>query len=200
MTFDPHKPTRTRDGRPATLRRIDGARSYPYNFEVPEHKGSGTLWIAVDREGRYIKGSYDSFLDLENYTPEPEPAPMPPKFDPTKPVQTRDGCAARIICTDLKLKNDPATIVALVKDRLSGEVPMTYRASGRWLHDREDGNDLINIPAEHTTWLVTYYNSLGFLEIDAYHDEKNARLCLKQRGERAVACVEVKYKEGDGLK
>ena len=43
------------------------------------------------------------------------------KFDPTKPVQTRDGREARIICTDVERKGD-WPIVALIKTS-DGERP-----------------------------------------------------------------------------
>ena len=67
-------------------------------------------------------------------------------FDPTKPVQTRDGRAARIICADRKMAL--GTIVALVTNEDGSESHIitcgdTGRRSGYTL----DGPfDLINIP------------------------------------------------------
>lgn len=48
-------------------------------------------------------------------------------FDPTKPVQTRDGRKARIICTDAA---SPLPIVALVTDK-GVEYPTVFTKEGR---------------------------------------------------------------------
>ena len=67
------------------------------------------------------------------------------KFDPTKPVQTRDGREARIICTDVERKGD-WPIVALIKTS-DGERPYLYKEDGCTFEDRRmDPDDLINIP------------------------------------------------------
>ena len=51
-------------------------------------------------------------------------------FDPTKPVQTRDGRKARIICTDL---NNPAFRIVAVIDHPGGEYVETYYSNGyKW--------------------------------------------------------------------
>lgn len=68
---------------------------------------------------------------------------MTKKFDPTKPVQTRDGLPARIICTDAEgLEDGPEfTIVAIV----DGEVGM-YTDEGQFISDCLDPRDLVNVP------------------------------------------------------
>lgn len=71
-------------------------------------------------------------------------------FDPTKPVQTRDGRKARIICTDRK---GELPIVALIGDdeaRL-----MFYTSMGLFFENDVSRNDLINIPEKRkmTVWV-----------------------------------------------
>ena len=70
-------------------------------------------------------------------------------FDPTKPVQTRDGRKARILCTDLKgLRGD--TIAAAVICPNRDEIAISYHPNGRYLHQSglDHDWDLVNIPEE----------------------------------------------------
>lgn len=104
---------------------------------------------------------------------------MTKKFDPTKPVQTRDGRKARIICTDVR--DDYYPIMALVQG-CTGEYAMSYTGDGSHHHRSHVGDlpdDLINIPPAvvHTGYRVistgggmtVYYSNL----IDAINS-KNA--------------------------
>lgn len=67
-------------------------------------------------------------------------------FDPTKPVQTRDGRKARIICTD---HNHIQPVIALVE---TGGVESIERhgldGSFNYAHGEPSTHDLINIPEE----------------------------------------------------
>lgn len=67
-------------------------------------------------------------------------------LDLTKPVRTRDGRKARIVCTDV----DDGTeypILALVKSRLNGkEESYSYRICGSYsVRAVEDPSDLVNV-------------------------------------------------------
>lgn len=66
-------------------------------------------------------------------------------FDPTKPVQTRDGRKARIICTDRV--GIGSKIIALILEG-HGEEAHAYKDDGSfWYADEcHDYRDLINIP------------------------------------------------------
>lgn len=64
----------------------------------------------------------------------------PKKFNSKLPVETRDGCKARIICTDVK---DTKPIVALVTK--SGiEVPVNFYENGRFSLNNITEDDLVN--------------------------------------------------------
>jgi hypothetical protein len=73
------------------------------------------------------------------------------KFDPTKPVQTRDGRPARIIMTDAQ--NESYPIVALVLDG-DQESPNSFTAEGRfYVEEDEDDLDLINVSEKRRFWV-----------------------------------------------
>jgi hypothetical protein len=123
-------------------------------------------------------------------------------FDPTKPVQTRDGRKARIICVDRE--NSKYPIIALVKRQCgnSAEAVETYKKDGSYY--MEDGPyftegskamDLINIPERRIMWTNVYTlyadsnyptreeadkhagaNRIGVLKITCENDEKGIRL------------------------
>lgn len=65
-------------------------------------------------------------------------------FDPTKPIQTRDGRKARILCTDLKFHNCPIA-AAILYDHL--EHVYAFSGDGKYNGGMpESPIDLINIP------------------------------------------------------
>lgn len=74
-------------------------------------------------------------------------------FDPTKPVQTRDGRKARIICTDSNYtfeSNKKWPTLALVTNKSNGnELVMYFEADGTCGGAQRGGvNDLVNIPEQ----------------------------------------------------
>ena len=66
-------------------------------------------------------------------------------FDPTRPVQTRDGREARILCTDRK---GSSPILALVTCVDGNENVAVYFMNGFGLYSRESSLDLVNVPVE----------------------------------------------------
>lgn len=66
-------------------------------------------------------------------------------FDPTKPVQTRDGRKARILCTDVA---GQFPIVAVITTDADKETVETFRSNGRYnvRDEHEHGYDLFNTP------------------------------------------------------
>jgi len=82
------------------------------------------------------------------------------KFDVNKPVQTRDGRKARIICADRKF--DKWSIVALVEG-VQGEEVVLRDKDGLSLSGRSNPSDLINIPEEKVTYHSVGLDSLNCL-------------------------------------
>ena len=79
-----------------------------------------------------------------------------------KPVCTRDGRKARIICMDYKPQAEGYPIIALVQYEDSYgnvyEVCSCYTKEGKYRNssDREDKNDLMMLPEKHEGWVNVY--------------------------------------------
>ena len=80
--------------------------------------------------------------------------------NPNRKIITRDGCNARVICTDQKCCNYP--VVALVH-RGFGENPCSYTKDGLCVGDVENSNDLFFITEKKEGWINIRKN-----EIKAY--------------------------------
>lgn len=114
-------------------------------------------------------------------------------FDPTKPVQTRDGRPARILATDLKSSH--GAIVAIVNTE-GEERAIHFHASGHYFTETESAIDLVNVPEKRTIefWLNVYPDILAHR-----HDSKKAAdLCASKH---RIACIHIKqdFVEGEGL-
>lgn len=115
-------------------------------------------------------------------------------FDPEKPVQTRDGRKARILCADRSGTDLP--IIALREAR-GIEIVETYAADGTiYGTGTKNDLDLINIPEKrvYERWVNVYPDNISWshrsrVEADGY--QKNGR----------IACIHIKqtYTPGEGL-
>ena len=116
------------------------------------------------------------------------------KFDPTKPVQTRDGRKARIIATDASDPHFP--IVALLTQKAGGERPERYTFAGRYYFgdDILRPTDLVNVPPEkYVRWLNLYARPGLFTNhISREEADKHAR-------PDRIACIRIEFEEGEGL-
>jgi hypothetical protein len=95
-------------------------------------------------------------------------------FDPTKPVQTRDGRKARIICTDRQDLVMP--IVALYRGTLPrGEGVSYHHADGTATYGSPN-NDLVNIPEQVVRYVNSYHGryALGGLYDDLSKEKLHA--------------------------
>ena len=90
-----------------------------------------------------------------------------------KPVCTRDGRKARIICFDAKRK-DNRVIIALVPSKDEGyegtEDLISYPINGNYHGGHENDGDLMMLPEKHQGWVNVY--KCGLLDTKAY-DTKN---------------------------
>jgi len=113
-------------------------------------------------------------------------------IDPKKPVMTRDGRPARIICTD-RIGNAP--IIALV-NRHETEFTVAVTAEGRvpWSTGSHE-SDLINIPAKRTGW-VNVYRTGGEKYIACVSNAYATRAKADQSAAfNRIACVEIEWEE-----
>lgn len=122
------------------------------------------------------------------------------KFDPTRPVQTRDSRRARIICTDMK---GQGPIVALVTNENGGEIAYLFTAHGRFIsggyYHGPDGLDLINIPARihQEAWANVYFHGAVLHSTRKEADEVTEAPAAMRR----LACIPIiiDCEEGEGL-
>jgi len=112
-------------------------------------------------------------------------------FDPTKPVQTRDGNKARIICSD-RLAGQ--SVVALI-EHCGSEIIAWFYANGRSNSDNIDRpGDLVNVPEKHVRWVNFYHLYDGGVHT-TYKSRKEA-----DKGEfvnhNRIACKRIEFEEG----
>jgi hypothetical protein len=129
-----------------------------------------------------------------------------PKFDPTKPVQLRNGTPCRILATDLKGRW-PLAIAYTKRPLLGGADPSEFTAmrtaEGRVLSTPiapDSPYDVVNVPQtfKHEVWINIYpvgrHNTVGAL----YPSKESADRCASPD---RIACTKVIIEgvEGDGL-
>ena len=107
-----------------------------------------------------------------------------------KPVCTRDGRKARILCYDLKGAEYP--IVAAVEKRDSfAESVFSYDKNGRFDHNTENNNDLIMLLEKKEGWVNIYKNGLLGTRV---HDTKKEALDNASPKDY-IATVKIKWEE-----
>jgi hypothetical protein len=114
---------------------------------------------------------------------------MEKTLDLNKPVQTRDGRKARIICTDRK--SVMYQVVALVESSDgSEEGACSYTKTGQYHAGYQDQSDLVNVPEKRTVYLNMYEDGR---EIRIH---KTREAADKSAAESREACVKVPYTVG----
>lgn len=104
-------------------------------------------------------------------------------FDSTKPVKTRDGHKARIICTDAR---GELPVIALIG---ATEEIYRYYAGGKYYPDDEHKLDLVNVPAKQEGWVNVYPGrTLGWPHHTKAEADEDA-----DRGR--IACVHIEWEE-----
>ena len=76
-----------------------------------------------------------------------------------KPVCTRDGKKARILCYDLKGAEYPIVVAVETRDRFAESI-FGYDKNGRFDHDTENNNDLMMLPEKKEGWVNVYKDSV----------------------------------------
>ena len=117
------------------------------------------IWAEIkqnkeDMEEQKIQ-HYDCFFEREQ--PKPNLKPFDLKAAKAgKPVCTRDGRKARIICFDAKDTKIGPTIVALIETRNGYESIERYNIQGKCLIDGSDNYDLMMLPEKKEGWVNVY--------------------------------------------
>jgi len=116
-------------------------------------------------------------------------------FDPAKPVQTRDGLPARIICINAR---GDLPLIALVKFPNGSEEVRWFAEDGSYNSaDPQSRRDLINVPEKRTLDLWLNINSYGNIIVGFTSVDQANRNAAPDR----VSCVHImhEYTVGEGM-
>lgn len=114
-----------------------------------------------------------------------------------RPVQTRNGRPARIICYDRKGANDNYPIIALVKNHNNEEHPYNYTKDGTLsIHPYEDDLDLFMVPTKKEGWINLYKNSNSYYPIyrGVYPTKEAAHIEIDEAKEY-IATTKIEWEE-----
>ena len=106
-----------------------------------------------------------------------------------KPVQTRDGRKARIICFDAQDHNDEKYIVALVSNNIGVEGMYSYDLDGIWCKGGKNIADLVMAAEKKSGWINIYpYAETG----DIYPSKESA---VAEAGYNRIDTIYIEWEE-----
>lgn len=110
-----------------------------------------------------------------------------------KPVQTRDGKKARIICFDKR--NEQCPIVALVEDEDGREYARSYTNSGKWFGDDcSNKHDLFMASEKKEGWINIYTDNHGVKRVSGvFFDDYDA--LNEPESVRDIATIKIEWEE-----
>ena len=108
-----------------------------------------------------------------------------------KPVCSRDGRKARIICFDYK-SSDDYSMIALI-DIGDNEIPYKYTKEGKFKPNRIDAYDLMMLPEKKEGWINIYKKSNGECYFAHIYDTKALAEIGKNAG--CIATVRIEWEE-----
>ena len=157
MNIDLTKPLQLSDGTPVTYVLPSHPSRKGHVVAVAKgHTVSAGGWTY--REGSQMEFGSETLMHiLSNLTLQNVPVKM---FDPTKPIQTRDGRKARILATDLNDSMNFPLVVAVTGTN-GYEFVYTYREGGKVMVDIERDDDLFNVPETKTVYVSMHQNPNG---------------------------------------
>jgi Zn-dependent alcohol dehydrogenase len=103
-------------------------------------------------------------------------------FDPTKPVQTRDGRPAKILCIDLKHHRYQIAARVQMHHNARDETVVLFDKNGRKNYDNgeDESIDLVNVPEKHVRWVNIYKEKNGeTFFVSVFHAIQNSQQSKK---------------------
>lgn len=104
-----------------------------------------------------------------------------------RPVCTRDGRKARILCYDLKGAEYPIVTAVETHNRFA-EIIFGYDKNGRFNHCTEGNNDLMMFPEKKEGWLNIYNDT-------AIYDTKEHAKAYIKKDKRYIETIKVSWEE-----
>lgn len=113
-----------------------------------------------------------------------------------KPVCTRDGRKARIICFDAKRK-DEKSIIALVpsKDYPGFEDLIAYPNNGNYHGGHENDGDLMMFPEKKEGWVNVYYDNDASSHRGCRYIYDTKERAVKEAGSNYITTVKINWEE-----
>lgn len=172
-------------------------------YEELEHYYDSTcgLW-AIDRDPKQVTLEWivENAFQLGDTIPEKVCASNLKPFDleaakAGKPVCTRDGRKARILCYDLKGAKYPIVAAIETQDYIAESIS-AYDKNGRFVHDKENNNDLMMLLEKKEGWINIYTNS-GSVEtgINIYKTEEIAKSSASNSSINYLDTIKIEWKE-----
>ena len=109
-------------------------------------------------------------------------------FDPTKPVQTRDGRKVELITTKGR---EPWVLVGYIDD---GTQVVEWLKDGSRMQSHDIGIDLINVP--EPAKVVNRYLNVYKYGMSTTHESRQR--ADEHTGENRLACIHIRWTEGKG--
>ena len=151
----------------------------------------------------YVNGKISDKDLIESIKELPDKYPYIPnlkKFDleaakAGKPVCTRNGRMARIICFDKKSPIRP--IIALIPDRYGNECPYSFYKDGRIYYDSDNDYDLMMLTEKHEGWvnIIRGDNGKPLMGRTISETEEKAKCAINLAMDKIIATIKINWKE-----
>ena len=109
-----------------------------------------------------------------------------------KPVCTRDGRKARIICFDKKDEDNIYPIVCLVQDGETESLGIFMKDGHSLVGEEETPSDLMMLPEKHEGWVNVYKASIGYESGKIYDSKEKA---VQSANPNCIATVKIQWEE-----
>jgi len=115
-------------------------------------------------------------------------------FDPTKPVQTRDGWPAEIISR--KRKGQHPIVALITCPERTEQAIYSYTIEGRFYSYDLNGLDLVNVPEKYVRWVNLMRWDSGLQFVTVHGSVQLAKDYLVPSGAHLIGCRCVEFEEG----
>lgn len=120
-----------------------------------------------------------------------------------KPIYTRDGRKARILCYDLKGVKEYPIVAAIETHDYLAERISTYDRNGRFDHDKENNNDLMILLEKKEGWINIYNrNTISTSKENCYiitgvsvFKTKESAISYKNKDKEYIDTIKIEWEE-----
>lgn len=110
-----------------------------------------------------------------------------------KPVCTRDGRKARIICFDANIMPGNKNILALIRKDTGSEYVEYYTSNGKFSDSKDDINDLMMLPEKKSVWVNIDKGDSGKITISSPYSTKEE--AIHHDNETTIDTIKIEWEE-----